>query len=156
MALEIPGFHFDPLDDTEKPHRTASAAEVTAGTSGEVVPLPPTSAPGIAVGSGPNMVPLRTDVKAVVAQTGTFTALHVQISTVSLHPDGDLTARSQAYNSVVAWILEALDSKAKEWNGIRGALGQRGDWTPSGNQRPAQVDARPPWVEALQNDTTSQ
>ena len=82
-----------------------------------------------------SLVPLRTAIKAVVAQAGTFTSLHVSVSCTSLHPAGDLSARTDAFDQDVAWTLAALDRHAADWNSIRAALGHRGDWTPSGRER---------------------
>jgi hypothetical protein len=80
------------------------------------------------------LVPIHTSIKTVVAQAGTFTALHISVSTTSFHQEGDMHARTCAFDQDVAWTLAALDRHAADWNSIRSALGHRGEWVPSGRE----------------------
>jgi hypothetical protein len=80
----------------------------------------------------PDLVPITTSIKAVVAQVGTYSSLHISATTTSLHPSGDVAARTRMFDADVNWILNALDSHAGKWNEIRGALGMSGQWNPSG------------------------
>ena len=79
-----------------------------------------------------DLVPVTTSIKAVVAQVGTYSSLHISATTTSLHPSGDLSARTRAFDADVGWILDALDAHAGKWNEIRGAMGMTGNWDPSG------------------------
>ncbi len=85
-----------------------------------------------------DLVPLTTSLKAVVAQVGTYSSLHISATTTSLHPAGNLAARTALFKDDVAWILDAFDAHAKQWNEMRGALGMKGDWTPSGRSDDSQ------------------
>ncbi len=78
------------------------------------------------------LVPVTTSMKMVCAQSGTFSSLHVSVTTTSLHPDGDLKARQAALDSDIEWALDAFDKHASKFNSVRYALGQSGEWNPSG------------------------
>ena len=82
--------------------------------------------------SGQRLVPVTTSLKMVCAQAGTYSSLHVSITTTSLHPDGDFAARTLAVQQDVSWALEAFDSHAQQFNAVRHALGMSGEWKPSG------------------------
>ena len=81
---------------------------------------------------GEHPVPVTTSMKMVCAQAGTYSSLHVSVTTTSLHPHGDLEARQAAVDSDIEWALDAFDKHAAKFNSVRHALGQSGEWKPSG------------------------
>tara|TARA_Y100000593_G_scaffold72293_1_gene132786 strand:+ start:80 stop:451 length:372 start_codon:yes stop_codon:yes gene_type:complete len=111
--------------------RCATAA-VTEGGKVTKVMSPITGEPEIVGRVEENLVPLTTSLKMVCAQSGTYSSLHVSVTTTSLHPDGNMEARQQALDADINWALDALDKHAANFNAIRYALGQSGEWKPSG------------------------
>jgi hypothetical protein len=81
---------------------------------------------------GEHPVPVTTSMKMVCAQAGTYSSLHVSVTTTSLHPHGDLTARQAVVDADIEWSLDAFDKHAAKFNSVRHALGQSGEWKPSG------------------------
>lgn len=118
------------MESPSQASRVATAAVVEERQVKEVLAPIVGSAP--TPEGGKNLVPITTSIKAVVAQVGTYSSLHISATTTSLHPVGDLEARTRLFHQDVAWILDAFDAQAGAWNSIRGALGMTGDWDPSG------------------------
>jgi hypothetical protein len=110
--------------------RTATAVVIEERAVKKV--LAPISGTAPSVEPRPDLVPVSLSMKAVVAQVGTYSSLHISATTTSLHPVGDLEARTRLFHQDVNWILEAFDAQAHAWNSIRHAMGMSGDWTPSG------------------------
>ena len=110
--------------------RCATASVHEGGTITRV--LPPIVGEGDPPQPGVQLVPVTTHMKLVCAQSGTYSSLHVSVTTTSLHPDGDMSARSEAISRDIAWTLEAMDQHAAQFNEVRHALGMSGQWKPSG------------------------
>ncbi len=115
------------------PHQATRVATAAVFEEREVTKvLKPITGQGTQVEPRPDLVPVTTSIKAVVAQVGTYSSLHISATATSLHPSGDLSARTRMFNADVKWILDALDAHAGQWKEIRGALGMSGTWDPSG------------------------
>ena len=113
-------------------NRTATAVVMDGKQVQET--LPPISDVGTVVEPRPDLVPVSTSIKAVVAQVGTYSSLHISATTTSMHPAGDLEARTRLFHQDVKWILDAFDAQAQSWNAMRGAMGMTGEWDPSGRK----------------------
>ncbi len=94
--------------------------------------LPPITGEGSIPPSGTQLVPVTTHMKLVCAQTGTYSSLHVSVTTTSLHEDGDMEGRTAAVSRDIEWTLAAMDQHAAQFNEVRHALGMSGQWKPSG------------------------
>ena len=115
------------------PHQTSRIATAAVIEEREVTKvLSPITGKSTPVEPRSDLVPVTTSIKAVVAQVGTYSSLHISATTTSLHPSGDLATRTRMFNADVKWILDALDAHAGQWNEIRGAMGMTGEWDPSG------------------------
>ena len=109
-----------------------ATATVMEGKNVKRVLEPITGEAEIHEGQSDSLVPLTTSIKMVCAQPGTYSSLHVSVTTTSLYADGDLDARTAAFQSDIEWTLKAMDEQAANFNSIRHALGQSGEWKPSG------------------------
>ena len=111
--------------------RCATAA-VMEGNKVKRVMQPVTGEAQVYQGGPDSLVPITTSMKMVCAQPGTYSSLHVSVTTTSLYPEGDMEARTAAFNSDIEWTLQAMDEQAANFNAVRHALGQSGEWKPSG------------------------
>lgn len=110
--------------------RCATAAIYEGGQLNRI--LPPITGPGSAPSGFGTLVPVTTHMKMVCAQAGTYSSLHVSVTTTSLHVDGNMEARSSAVSKDIEWTLNAMDQHAAQFNDVRHALGMSGQWKPSG------------------------
>ena len=95
-------------------------------------------------------MPLESGLNFKVGQAGVYCTFEVSVRCTDLHIAGDLKERGRLFGEQMQWMMWAMDQQAQVFNSARKAMGQSGEWVPSGQfQQPTTQATTTPTVKKV-------